>query len=57
MNLVYKKVHSKCVRRVYRYILSQNWGLQSILNTCWWDQNLKKINHSEGKNFDSMKNY
>ena len=36
------------LRRVYRYIPSQKWDSMSILYTSWWNNNIKKINHSEG---------
>ena len=38
----------KDFRRVYRYIPSQKWNSESILNTSWGDKNLKNNNHSEG---------
>ena len=34
-------------RRMYRHIPSQKWESESILNTLWWDKNMKKFNHSE----------
>ena len=36
------------LQTVYRYISSQKWDSESILNTSQWDKNLWKINYSEG---------
>ena len=36
------------LRSVCRYIPSQKWDSESILYTSWQNENLKKINHSEG---------
>ena len=33
---------------MYRYITSQKWASESLLNTSCWDKNLSKVNHSEG---------
>ena len=47
---VYRLAYTSCIivdyrttgilRRVYRYISSQKWHLESILYTSWWDKNL-----------------
>ena len=36
------------LKKVYRYIPSKKWDLDSISNTSYWDKNMKIINHPEG---------